>query len=81
MSQAYLKSYVGVKDIMEMFNLGYAKARVIYASAKRLHPKNYSSLENQVLLEKVLESQGIQNIDFWYKQQEKKSKSSKGKTK
>jgi hypothetical protein len=74
MTQAYMKTYVGIKDIMELFNIGYDKARIIYTDAKRLHSKVYSSLENQVLLEKVLESQGIVNVDFWYKQQEKKSK-------
>lgn len=74
MAQAYMKTYVGIKDIMELFNIGYDKARIIYTDAKRLHSKVYSSLENQVLLEKVLESQGIVNVDFWYKQQEKKSK-------
>lgn len=81
MNQAYLKSYVGVKDIMEMFNIGYDKARLIFTNAKRLHSKNYSSVENQVLLEKVLEAQGIQNIDLWYRQQEKRSKTVRGKSK
>jgi len=75
MTQAYMKTYVRIKDIMELFNVGYDKAKTIYDESKRNHTKCYSSLENQVLLEKVLETQGIKNIDFWYKQQERKSKS------
>lgn len=81
MTETYRKTYVGIRDIMELFNFGYAKSKMIFENAKRIHSKYYSSLENQVLLEKVLESQGITNMDFWYKQQEKKSKSLSGRRK
>lgn len=80
MTEAYTKSYVGIKDIMRLFNVGYSKARIIFDGAQKLHSKNYSSLENQVVLQKVLESQGISDFDFWSKQQEKKLKTSRTKT-
>ena len=70
MCQTYQKSYIGVCDVMTLFNVGYIKARKIVSDATKLHSKNYSRLENQVLLEKVLEVQGITNISLWIQQQE-----------
>lgn len=79
MVDTYTKTYVGITHIMKLFNVGYSKAKVIFNDAREIQPKYYSSLENQVLLQKVLESQGI-DFDFWSKQQEKRTKSSKGKS-
>lgn len=81
MTPAYARYYVGIRDIMCLFNVGYPKAKNIYNNAKKLHSKTYSSLENQVLLEIVLEAQGIKNVDYWSRQQERKFKLLKSRTK
>jgi hypothetical protein len=52
------------------FNIRYIKARKVIADVNRLHSKNYSCLENQVVLEKVLKVHGITNISSWVQQQE-----------
>lgn len=80
MTPAYARHYIGIRDIMFLFNVGYPKAKQIFEGAKSAQPKIYSSLDNQVLLEVVLSTLGIKNYDQWSKQQEKKLKLYKGKS-
>ena len=62
------KTYVNIKDIQRIFGFDFYKAREVLADAMKIQSKNYSCLEKKVLLQKVLEVQGI-DMNFWLNQQ------------
>jgi len=62
------KTYVNIKDIQRIFGFDFYKAREVHADAMKIQSKNYSCLEKKVLLQKVLEVQGIE-MNFWLNQQ------------
>jgi len=63
------KEFVGVTDIMKIFRCSYFKAKIMLKDAKKYDTEGARCIENQVPLEKLLLSLGIQNTNFWLRQQ------------
>lgn len=65
----YQKERVGITDIMRLYKCSYPKAKEMLNETRRLENASFGCLENQVLLTKLLESRGVENFDFWLRQQ------------
>jgi len=68
----YLKTYLGVRDIMRLFNCSHPTAKRILEDARRIQNSNYKSLEKRVLLEKVLKVMDITDKKLWLSQQKER---------
>lgn len=53
---------------MVLFNLSHAEAKKVLCDSRELHNVNYKDTKNRVLLEKVLQVQGIENVTLWLQQ-------------
>jgi len=74
--EIYRKIYVNIRDIQKIFGFDFYRAREVLVDAMKIQPKNYSCTEGKVLLEKVLEVQGI-NRSFWLEQQKARENNGK----